>query len=108
MTNSNTENGTDVITNTGRFLSLMSIMEFYGKFNSQLQLLIGAPPQKIWYITSYVNIVLLAIKAYKLNDYLDIQALDKGYLIVYNFNKDKDYKEEIIHYEGKEIFIVFV
>ncbi|RII32985.1 AAA family ATPase [Clostridium chromiireducens] len=44
----------------------------------------------------------------QLKDYLDIQGLDKGYLIVYNFNKDKDYKEEVIHYEGKEIFVVFV
>lgn len=44
----------------------------------------------------------------QLKDYLDIQGLDKGHLVVYNFNKDKEYKEEIIHYEGKEIFIVFV
>ena len=44
----------------------------------------------------------------QLKDYLDIQGLDKGYLVVYNFNKDKEYKEEIIHYEGKEIFVVFV
>jgi hypothetical protein len=32
---------------------------------------------------------------------LDIQAFDKGYLVVYNFNKDKEYKEERINYEGK-------
>ncbi|MFT8342756.1 MAG: GxxExxY protein [Clostridium beijerinckii] len=44
----------------------------------------------------------------QLKDYLDIQGLDKGYLVVYNFNKDKEYKKEIIHYEGKEIFVVFV
>lgn len=44
----------------------------------------------------------------QLKDYLDIQGLDKGYLVVYNFNKDKEYKEEIIHYEGKEMFVVFV
>ena len=44
----------------------------------------------------------------QLKEYLDIQGLDKGYLVVYNFNKDKEYKEEVIHYEGKEIFIVFV
>ncbi|MFW2490357.1 GxxExxY protein [Clostridium chromiireducens] len=44
----------------------------------------------------------------QLKDYLDIQGLNKGYLVVYNFNKDKEYKEEIIHHEGKEIFVVFV
>ncbi|WP_160690354.1 AAA family ATPase [Clostridium sp. C2-6-12] len=44
----------------------------------------------------------------QLKDYLDIQGLDKGYLVVYNFNKDKEYKEEVVHYEGKEIFVVFV
>lgn len=44
----------------------------------------------------------------QLNDYLDIQGLDKGYLVVYNFNKDKEYKEERVHYEGKEIFVVYV
>jgi len=44
----------------------------------------------------------------QLKDYLDIQGLDKGYLVVYNFNKDKEYKKEIIHYEGKEIFVAFV
>lgn len=46
---------------------IMSMMEFYDKFNSQLQLLIGAPPQKIEPITPYVNTVLLAIKADKLS-----------------------------------------
>ena len=44
----------------------------------------------------------------QLKDYLDIQGLDKGYLVVYNFNKDKEYKEEKIDYEGKEIFVVYV
>lgn len=44
----------------------------------------------------------------QLKDYLDIQGLDKGYLVVYNFNKDKEYKKEMIHYEGKEIFVAFV
>ncbi|WP_242950717.1 hypothetical protein [Clostridium grantii] len=44
----------------------------------------------------------------QLEDYLDIQGLDKGYLVVYNFNKNKEYKEEIINANGKEIFIVYV
>lgn len=44
---------------------IMAMMEFYKKFSSELQLLIGAPPQKIEPITPYVNTVLLAIKADK-------------------------------------------
>ncbi len=44
----------------------------------------------------------------QLKDYLDIQGLDKGYIVAYNFNKDKDYKEERINYEGKNIFVVYV
>lgn len=44
----------------------------------------------------------------QLKDYLDIQGLDRGYLVVYNFNKDKEYREERINYEGKEIFIVYL
>lgn len=44
----------------------------------------------------------------QLCDYLDIQGLDRGYLIIYNFNKNKEYKEEKLTYEGKEIFIVRV
>jgi len=44
----------------------------------------------------------------QLKDYLDIQGLGRGYLVVYNFNKNKEYKEEKINYGGKEIFIVYV
>ncbi|MGL5150414.1 MAG: AAA family ATPase, partial [Clostridium sp.] len=31
----------------------------------------------------------------QLADYLDIQNLDRGYLVVYNFNKSKEYKSEM-------------
>jgi hypothetical protein len=44
----------------------------------------------------------------QLCDYLDIHDLDKGYLLVFNFNKNKEFKEEIINIEGKYIFEVFV
>lgn len=44
----------------------------------------------------------------QLCDYLDIQGLDKGYLIIYNFNKSKEYKQEIVNVDGKEIFMVWV
>lgn len=41
-------------------------------------------------------------------DYLDIHGLDKGYLVSFNFSKDKEYREEVIHLEGKEMFSVVV
>jgi len=41
-------------------------------------------------------------------DYLDIHGLDKGYLLVFDFNKNKEFKEERINIEGKEIFQVYV
>ena len=44
----------------------------------------------------------------QLKDYLDIQGLDSGYLVVYNFNKDKEYSEERVIYEGKDIFVVYL
>lgn len=44
----------------------------------------------------------------QLKDYLDIQGLDRGYLVIYNFNKEKEYKEERVDYEGKEIFVVYL
>jgi hypothetical protein len=44
----------------------------------------------------------------QLSDYLDIQGLDTGYLVIYNFNKGKEYKEERVTCEGKEIFVVYV
>ncbi|WP_035571189.1 AAA-like domain-containing protein [Halonatronum saccharophilum] len=44
----------------------------------------------------------------QLSDYLDIQGLDKGYLVSFNFNQAKEYKEELIRKDGKEIFAVWV
>lgn len=44
----------------------------------------------------------------ELCDYLDIHDLDKGYLLVFNFNKNKKFKEERVNIEGKDIFGVFV
>lgn len=44
----------------------------------------------------------------QLEDYLDIQGLDKGYLVVYNFNKNKEYKQENTIINEKEIFVVYV
>ena len=44
----------------------------------------------------------------QLCDYLDIHALEKGYLLIFNFNESKQFKEEKINVEGKDIFEVFV
>jgi len=44
----------------------------------------------------------------KLCDYLDIHNLDKGYLLVFNFNKNKEFKEERVSIKGKNIFAVYV
>ncbi len=44
----------------------------------------------------------------QLCDYLDIHSLDKGYLVIFNFNKNKKFKEEKINAQGKDIFGVYV
>lgn len=44
----------------------------------------------------------------QLYDYMDIQELNTSYLVVYDFNKSKEYKNEKLIYKDKEIFIVWV
>ena len=44
----------------------------------------------------------------QLSDYLDIYSLKKGFLLIYDFNKGKNYKEELIPFQDKEIFAVWV
>ncbi|MEN8216108.1 MAG: AAA-like domain-containing protein [Pseudomonadota bacterium] len=44
----------------------------------------------------------------QLSDYLDIYSLKKGYLLIYDFNKGKSYKEELIQFQDKDIFAVWV
>jgi len=44
----------------------------------------------------------------QLSDYLDIYSLKKGYLLIYDFNKGKSYKEEQIQFQDKEIFAIWV
>ena len=43
----------------------------------------------------------------QLSDYLDIYSLKKGTLLIFNFNKNKKFKKEIIKYKDKEIFTVW-
>ena len=44
----------------------------------------------------------------QLADYLDLQNVEKGYLLSFNFNQSKEYKEEVIKQDDKEIFAVWV
>ncbi|WP_297417873.1 AAA-like domain-containing protein [Clostridium sp.] len=44
----------------------------------------------------------------QLCDYLNIHSINKGYLVVYNFNKNKEFRNEKIYVENKEIFIVYI
>ena len=44
----------------------------------------------------------------QLANYLDIKEQNKSYLLVFNFNKNKEYKKEEVIIDNKEITIVFV
>ncbi len=44
----------------------------------------------------------------QLAGYLEAQGLDNGYMVVFNFNKNKEYAKQRIQVEGKSIFEVVV
>jgi len=44
----------------------------------------------------------------QLSDYLDLYDLKSGFLLIYNFNKNKEYRHETIQFTDKEIFAVWV
>ncbi|MDM8523289.1 AAA-like domain-containing protein [Desulfococcaceae bacterium HSG8] len=44
----------------------------------------------------------------QLSDYLDTYSLGQGYLLIYDFRKSKEYKQEEIVFEDKQIFAVWV
>lgn len=44
----------------------------------------------------------------QLSDYLELYGLKRGYLLIYDFNKGKVYKEQEILFQDKEIFAVWV
>lgn len=44
----------------------------------------------------------------QLSDYLDIYSLKKGFLLIFNFNKNKEFKDEIIKFKDKELYTVWV
>lgn len=58
---------------------------------------------KIWHGPKYHQKGLI-----QLSDYLDTYSLREGFLLIYNFNKNKTYKEEHIVFEDKRIFAVWV
>ncbi|MBU3109817.1 AAA family ATPase [Clostridium gasigenes] len=58
---------------------------------------------KLWYGQSYhekgIN---------QLDNYLDIHGVNDGYLIIFNFKDNKEYKTENISVNGKDIFAVYL
>lgn len=44
----------------------------------------------------------------QLCSYLDVYGLDKGYLLIFNFNKNKEFKEERTFFDKKELYEVYV
>ncbi len=44
----------------------------------------------------------------QISNYLDTYSLKKGYLLIFNFNKNKEFKKEIIKYNDKELFTVWI
>ncbi|MCP4399223.1 MAG: AAA family ATPase, partial [bacterium] len=44
----------------------------------------------------------------QLSDYLDMYSLKQGHLLIYDFNKNKEYKAEHISFRDKTIFAVWV
>ena len=57
---------------------------------------------KIWHGEKYHQTGLE-----QLSDYLDIYSLRKGYLLIFNFNKGKEFKDETIRFKDKELFTVW-
>jgi len=44
----------------------------------------------------------------QLADYLDIHGVSKGYLVIFDARKKKDWNEQAIRHKGKDIFMVWV
>ena len=43
----------------------------------------------------------------QLSDYLDIYSIKNGYLLIFNFNKNKQFKKETIKFKDKKLFTVW-
>jgi hypothetical protein len=44
----------------------------------------------------------------QLSEYLDFQGLKQGYILIFDFNKNKQYKSETVNFKGKKIFAVWI
>ena len=44
----------------------------------------------------------------QLSNYLDIQDVRTGYLVIFEYNKEKSWRKEWIEYDNKRIFAVWV
>ncbi len=44
----------------------------------------------------------------QLSDYLDLYQLKEGFLLIYDFRKEKEYKEQTIQFADKQIFAVWI
>ena len=42
------------------------------------------------------------------SDYLDFQGLKQGYLLIFDFTRNKSYKQEELSIEDKSVFVVWV
>lgn len=74
----------------------MDIVVTYGTQKEVIEL-------KIWHGTKYETNGIDQLK-----NYLDIQKLDKGFLLIFNFNKGKKYTSNWIEIDNKKIFEVIV
>lgn len=74
----------------------LDVVITYNKFKYIVEL-------KIWYGKSYHEKGLN-----QLVNYIENQGLSKGYLVIYNFNQNKDYVQNIVNIKNKEIFEIYV
>jgi hypothetical protein len=58
---------------------------------------------KVWYGEEYHQRGLK-----QLSNYLDTYSKKEGYLLVFDFNVGKKYHEEMIHFDDKQIFTIWV
>ena len=74
-------------------------MDLVVTFNEQREVI----ELKVWRGRKYHQRGLEQLAAY-----LEQNSLDHGYLLIYDFRSDKEYKEEEIEFEGKRIFAIWV
>ncbi len=86
-----------------------SFVEAQTRENRRMDVVITFGPEKF-----IVELKIWNGRAYEekgleqLVEYLDVQGQDKGYMIVYNFNNNKQYSAQWLKVNGKEVFEVVV